>query len=312
MSSDMTGGEIKRGKQAAPLGPSTKLGVNWTELRHQLEETVMSAADFSVSLLPDSLLPQKLELDPGRDRPLLIAHRGAWLEAGFLENTLPAFQRAIDCGCDGLEFDVHLPLDGVPVVHHDTNTARVFGRDCDLGSTQFADMRRQFPQIPTLQEVATKFPSAHLFVEIKGTAESWSAAERARVREALGEHANWHVMSLDLKTLTLFAQDASFGSRRCVPVATTNVAEASGLALEQNWAALTGQWLLLSSGRISLHRARGQMLGAGFIASRNSLVREWRRGVGWIFTNHGHLVAGWWQQISKSRDGIDTSQTGTP
>lgn len=312
MSSDMTGGEFKRGKPAAPLGSSTKTGLSWTDLRHQLEDTVMWAADFGVTLLPDALLPQKLELDPGRSRPLLIAHRGAWLEAGLLENTLPAFQRAIDCGCDGLEFDVHLTSDGVPVVHHDPNTARVLGRDCEVAATKFADLRRQFPQIPTLQEVATSFSSAHLFVEIKGTHESWSAPARARVREALGGHANWHVMSLDLKTLTQFAQDASFGSRRCVPVATTNVAEASRLALEQNWAALTGQWLLLTSGRIRLHRARGQMLGAGFIASRNSLAREWRRGVGWIFTNHGHLVSGWWQQISKTREEIDTSRTGTP
>ena len=44
-------------------------------------------------------------------------HRGA---RGLLpENTLPAFEHAIALGVDGLEFDIGLTRDGVPVVHHD-------------------------------------------------------------------------------------------------------------------------------------------------------------------------------------------------
>ncbi len=292
-------------------GTGRSLAQGLKDLRHRLEDQLMLAADQSIALWPKSLLNAKLQLDPGRDHPLLIAHRGAWLEAGFLENTLPAFQRAIDCGCQGLEFDVHLTADGVPVVHHDPDTERVFGRACRLAETNFADLRRGFPQIPTLAEVASRFPFAHLFVEIKGGAEIWSAKERELVRQALSDHAQWHVMSLDLKTLTQFAQDPHFGSKRCVPVATTNVVEASQLALEQNWAALTGQWLLLTNGRIRLHRARGQMLGAGFIASPNSLAREWFRGVGWIFTNHGHLAPGWWKTLSAASP-HDPADGGTP
>ena len=44
-------------------------------------------------------------------------HRGA---RGLLpENTIPAFERAIDLGVDVLELDLGLTRDGVPVVHHD-------------------------------------------------------------------------------------------------------------------------------------------------------------------------------------------------
>jgi glycerophosphoryl diester phosphodiesterase len=50
-------------------------------------------------------------------RPELIAHRGASRERP--ENTLPAFQRAVELGADGAEFDVHLHPDGVIRVHHD-------------------------------------------------------------------------------------------------------------------------------------------------------------------------------------------------
>ena len=44
-------------------------------------------------------------------------HRGA---RGLLpENTVPAFERAIELGVDVLELDLGLTRDGVPVVHHD-------------------------------------------------------------------------------------------------------------------------------------------------------------------------------------------------
>ncbi len=54
--------------------------------------------------------------------PLIIGHRGASAHAP--ENTLAAFQMAIDAGADGIEFDVQLASDGVPVVIHDATLKR--------------------------------------------------------------------------------------------------------------------------------------------------------------------------------------------
>ena len=54
-----------------------------------------------------------------RDRPLNIAHRGA--SAAAPQNTLAAFRRALELGADGVELDVHLSADGVPVVMHNFN-----------------------------------------------------------------------------------------------------------------------------------------------------------------------------------------------
>jgi glycerophosphoryl diester phosphodiesterase len=50
-------------------------------------------------------------------RPLVIAHRGASWDAP--ENTIPAFQRAIEVGADYIEFDVQASRDGELVVFHD-------------------------------------------------------------------------------------------------------------------------------------------------------------------------------------------------
>jgi len=69
--------------------------------------------------------------------PLIIAHRGASARAP--ENTLAAFRLAIASGADGVEFDVQLAADGVPVVIHDYDLKRtgyVDKRVVDLKSKQ--------------------------------------------------------------------------------------------------------------------------------------------------------------------------------
>jgi glycerophosphoryl diester phosphodiesterase len=61
--------------------------------------------------------------------PLIIAHRGASKVAP--ENTLAAFERALADGADGIEFDVRLARDNVPVVIHDATLKRTAARHPD-------------------------------------------------------------------------------------------------------------------------------------------------------------------------------------
>lgn len=49
-------------------------------------------------------------------RPLLLGHRG---DKAFGENSLAAFDRALDAGCGGFEFDVRLTSAGRLVICHD-------------------------------------------------------------------------------------------------------------------------------------------------------------------------------------------------
>ena len=61
--------------------------------------------------------------------PILFAHRGA---SGYRpENTLPAFTLALEQGATGIESDVWLSADGVPVLAHD-QTIRPPGRRIDV------------------------------------------------------------------------------------------------------------------------------------------------------------------------------------
>lgn len=73
--------------------------------------------------------------------PLIVAHRGA--SAIAPENTLAAFRQALNAGAEGIEFDVRLAKDGVPVVIHDAKlkrTARAKGKVSEFTSAELAAM----------------------------------------------------------------------------------------------------------------------------------------------------------------------------
>ena len=97
---------------------------------------------------------------------LRLAHRGDWRRAP--ENTLPALLAALEVpACDGLEFDVRLAADGVPVVLHDKTLSRVQGRPEPVGALRaraLADLG-----VPSLADVLAAIPHrAFLDVELKG------------------------------------------------------------------------------------------------------------------------------------------------
>jgi len=88
----------------------------------------------------------------------LFAHRGA--TQFETENTLSAFEYALDLGTDGIELDVHLSSDGEIVVFHDFNLDRLTeGRGAvssftsyDLQSLVFKS-GKSYDQIPLLSDV---------------------------------------------------------------------------------------------------------------------------------------------------------------
>lgn len=83
-------------------------------------------------------------------KPWIIGHRGA--VAYCHENTLESFQKAIEFGADGIEFDVRRTLDGRLIVHHD---ASVNGRElAGLSYSEAVELAAEVPFcLPLLQEV---------------------------------------------------------------------------------------------------------------------------------------------------------------
>lgn len=73
-------------------------------------------------------------------KPKIIAHRGA--SALAPENTLAAFRRAIADSAEGIEFDVRLTKDDVPVVIHDADLKRVGARNGSVGEYTSAELAK--------------------------------------------------------------------------------------------------------------------------------------------------------------------------
>src|SRR5215204_7777086 len=71
---------------------------------------------------------------------LIIGHRGASTVAP--ENTMAAFREALAVGADGIEFDVRLTSDGVPVVIHDSTLRRTGGLPHRVADLSWAEISK--------------------------------------------------------------------------------------------------------------------------------------------------------------------------
>ncbi len=108
------------------------------------------------------------------DLPLVWAHRGLHDESKP-ENSLAAFRAAAERGL-GSEFDVRLTKDGIPVVFHDANTARMCGIDRTVAETDWAVLREfrlcgTEERIPLLAEALEAMDGAPLLCELKYAAD---------------------------------------------------------------------------------------------------------------------------------------------
>lgn len=100
----------------------------------------------------------------------IYAHRGASkLEP---ENTLRAFQRAVELGVAGIELDVQATADRVPVVIHDRDLSRTTDGSGHVDELTLAELQTldagKGERVPTLHEVLDLVGDrVHLDIEIK-------------------------------------------------------------------------------------------------------------------------------------------------
>ena len=99
----------------------------------------------------------------------IIAHRGLALDAP--ENTLLAFLRALSVGATHLETDIHASADGVAVIAHDPDLARVAGREVQVGQLTMLELRRidlgHGQGFCSLAEALDAFPEARFNIDVK-------------------------------------------------------------------------------------------------------------------------------------------------
>lgn len=129
---------------------------------------IIAAAAYLVLIMPRFRKPDCSAL-----MGHFYAHRGFHnMQEGVPENSLTAFRRAVELGY-GIELDVQLSADGIPVVFHDASLRRMCGVDKNVNELSLAQLKKlrlgqTEEKIPTFEEflklVDGRVP---LIVEIK-------------------------------------------------------------------------------------------------------------------------------------------------
>ena len=241
----------------------------------------------------------------------IIAHRGSSADAP--ENTLPAFEAAVQRGADAIELDVRLTADGAPGVIHDAALDRTTDRtgpvsaftlanlrSVDAGWTFTSDGGRTFPyrdrdaRIPTLGEVLWAFPRMPVLVEIKEP-QAQDAVRRVLLQE--GAAARCAVASEHREALRMFDEPPfvrgacgaeisvlywSVLLRRRAPAASYRF-----LSVPERHRGLP----VPTRGFLAAARARGCPVHVWTVDSADTARKLWRRGVAGVVTNVPGMLA---------------------
>ena len=101
--------------------------------------------------------------------PIAFAHRGGASDAP--ENTMPAFQRAVDLGYIYMETDVHVTRDGKLLAFHDDDLSRTCGIQGLISELDFAEVSQArvngTEPIPLLEDLIATWPNVHLNIDCK-------------------------------------------------------------------------------------------------------------------------------------------------
>ena len=141
------------------------------------------------------------------------AHRGASSYAP--ENTMLAFYTGIYMGANGIETDVQITRDGVPVLFHDDNMLRLTGVDGKISDYTLEELKKfTFKKNSLCDKIATleDFLNQFSFRDITLAIEIKQAGIETRVAEMIRKY------SAEKKTvITSFMLDSIRKTRECAP-----------------------------------------------------------------------------------------------
>jgi glycerophosphoryl diester phosphodiesterase len=198
--------------------------------------------------------------------PIGFAHRGARAHAP--DNTLQSFALALKLGATGLESDVWLTADGVPVLDHD-GTVRAGLRRRPISSVPRNDLPAW---IPSLEELyATCGTSFHLSLDVKDPAAAGPTIEVARAAGSDGLQRLW----------------------LCHP----------DWQVAREWRALSDEVRIVDSTRLrrmkdGAERRAADLASAG-IDAVNLHHTDWNMGLATLFHRFDRLCFGWDAQFER-------------
>lgn len=202
--------------------------------------------------------------------PITFAHRGARAHAP--ENTLEAFALALRLGATGLESDVWITADGVPVLDHDGVVGRVRRRP--IASVDRADLPDHIPALADL--FATLGTGYELSLDVKDPAAAIPTVEVALAADPTVAERLW-LCDDDLDRLVSYRA----ASAEVRLVMSTRLAR-----LKQGPERLAAQLRERSVDAVNLHHS------------------DWSGGLTTLFHRFGRFAFGWDAQFDRVLDGL--------
>jgi len=229
------------------------------------------------------------------DSPLIAAHRGFPLN--HPENTLPAFQAALDAGADLIETDVHGSRDGVAMIAHDPGLWRVAGRSGMVNRFPASELARVDlggASMPTLVEALDAFPDTRFSVDVKDEAAipgTIDAIQRTnahkRVMIASFSHRRRNAVLRGLPGIT------SSGTHRHVLAGLSGLGSLTRVLKHVDALFIPTQAYgvsLFSPSMVESARAHNVALGAWTINDPDEMAQLWRSGARVIVTDRTDLA----------------------
>jgi len=240
-------------------------------------------SNFVMAAIPRNT-PSRLQFQNAK----IMAHRGIHDNATLIkENTLAAFQKALDAKVWGIELDIRWTRDFQPVVHHDATTQRVFGKKILINSVTLAELQNMFPEIPSLKQVADRFgKKIKLVIEFK--AENYLELNQRKLNlqqalKNLNPMEDFYFISLEPE---LLQKMNDYPSACYFPIGRINLKIISDLALQKNYAGIMGHYIFTKNCYVQQQLLAEKQLCTGFVESKNAMFRELNRGITILSSNH--------------------------
>jgi glycerophosphoryl diester phosphodiesterase len=228
--------------------------------------------------------------------PIGFAHRGA--RAHARENTLDAFRLALEMGATGLESDVWITRDGVPVLDHDGE----FG-----GRTVAQIARAELPDhVPTLAELFEACgTSTPLSLDVKDDAAAPAVIEVARRHGAEGAlwlcHWSWKTAAAwrDLSAAVHLVDSTRARHMRTPPEARARRMAERGIdAINLHGSDWTAEW-------VATFQRHGRRAFAWDLQEEEELARLLDLGVDAVYSDHVDRMMRAVRQRVRGGDGSD-------
>ncbi len=229
-------------------------------------------------------------------------HRG--FSGKYPENTMLAFEKALEAGCEGMEFDVHLTRDGELVIIHDEAIDRTSNRSglvkdmtyeelCQVDFSYKYAGQFGFQKIPTLREYFELVRDRDILsnIELKTGVYEYPGIEQA-VYDLIREyHMEDRVVISSFNHHSILRMKALAPQLVCGFLSETWILDVGEYVSSHGVEAYHPQFAMLTDPEVADLRAHGVQINTWTVNEEKDILHMIRLGVDGIISNYPDRVA---------------------